>query len=160
MSGQDINLEAFGALKLLRIADESIARDFTVRGDSYWSPLDLSRGTTMELVVNPRMLKKGIIVGKVPNNTLQMKKDEVKILRFEMANLFWNDTIWGDWPHKTIFEIVPKGHYWLVFELDLSGKGVLLAKPEHRREPEGWVRVIDTNTIKSNRVEITVESKL
>jgi hypothetical protein len=132
VSGRDIDLTS-SSFELLRIADEAVARNFSVNGDSYWSPFDISTGTPLKLIVDPKMLKKGVVEGRLPQPVLHLGKDEAKTFRIELSKLLWNGSILSDWPHENLFDVVPTGRYWLVFEISSNG--------DH----------------KSNRVEVTVE---
>ena len=76
-------------------------------GDSYWSPLDISSSESLKLPVN----------GHVPKLPLHLKRDEVKGLRFDLAKLLWNASMLSTWPHENLFDVVPKGSYWLVFKV-------------------------------------------
>ena len=106
VSGGELDLKAVYMFELLTVSDQAIARDFSALGDSYWSPLDISSGESLKLPVN----------GRVPKVPLFLKRDEVKSFRFDLAKLVWNATTRSIWPHENLFDIVPKGNYWLVFK--------------------------------------------
>ena len=134
VSRLDINLEAVCSFDLLKIADESIARNFSVIGDSYWSPFDISSGTPLKLhIIEPEMLKKGIVVGRAPKDKLHLSIGEGKTFKVELTKLLWNASVLSGWPKADLFDVVPKGRYWLV------------------------LRIRGDEEIKSNKVEVSVE---
>ena len=77
--------------------------------DSYWSPLDISTGEPLKLVAEPKMLKKGVIVGRVTKGVLHLSKGEVKTFRVGLGKLLWNNSGLNDWPHQRLFDIVERG---------------------------------------------------
>ena len=107
VSGGELDLKAIYTFELLIVSTQAMARDFSTLGDSYWSPLDISSGESLKLPVN----------GRVPKVPLFLKRDEVKSFRFDLAKLVWNATTRSIWPHEVLFDIVPKGNYWLVFKV-------------------------------------------
>lgn len=133
LSEEKIELRALASFELLRNSEEAIARDFAVRGDSYWSPFDLITGKPKLLVTNPEMLKKGIVEGRVIPATMELEGKGTKTMKVNLTELFWNASISSTWPYEDLFKAVPKGPYWLVFELENKGH------------------------IKSNRVDIVIE---
>ena len=132
-AGSDVDLKAICKFELLRIADDAVARDFSMRGDSYWSPLNLSNSTPLQLIANPKMLKHGILEGRVPDEVLHFKKDESKAFEADLTKLYWNESTSSIWPNSNLFKVVSKGRYWL--QLTVSSNDVL----------------------KSNRIEVMVE---
>lgn len=133
LSEEKIELQAIANFELLKNTEEAVARDFSVRGDSYWGPFDLNSGKPRQLVVNPKMLKKGIVEGRVVQSTMQIEGKGTKIVRVNLTELFWIASISSTWPYEKLFDVVPKGHYWLVLKLHNKGQ------------------------LESNRVDITVE---
>jgi hypothetical protein len=107
VSGGELDLKAVYSFELLTVSAQARAREFSELGDSYWSPLDISRGESLRLPVK----------GPVPKVLLHLKRDEVKSFRFDLAKLLWNATMRSIWPHENLFAVVPKGSYWLVFKV-------------------------------------------
>jgi hypothetical protein len=134
-SGTDVDLDANYSFNLLKIADDSIARNFGRYGDSYWSPLDIISGNPLKLqIIEPDMLKKGIVVGRVPKEKLRLGIGEVRTYKVELTKLYWNASISSTWPTEELFDVVLKGRYWLEFTM----------------------RADKVGQVKSNRVEVTV----
>ena len=118
VSGSGLDLEAIYSFELLRSADESIARNFSARGDSYWSPFDISSGSPLKLkVIEPEMLKQGVVVGRVPKDRLRLSAGEIRGYRVELTKLFWNASVISGWPEKNLFDAVPRGRYWLLLRV-------------------------------------------
>lgn len=137
VSGSELDLDTVYSFELLKIADESVARKFAVRGDSYWSPFDIVSGNPLGLkIIDPDMQKKGVVVGRVPEDKLRLGIGEVRTYKVELTKLYWNDSILSGWPADVLFDVVPKGRYWL----ELRVRGDMKIKKE----------------VKSNRVEVTV----
>ena len=86
-------------------------------------------------IVDPDMLKKGIVVGRVPKEKLRLGTGEVRTYKVELTKLYWNDSILSDWPENDLFDVVPKGRYWLEFTVSSKEIG---------------------KQVKSNRVEVKV----
>jgi hypothetical protein len=133
LSEEKIELRALASFELLKNSEESIARNFTVRGDSYWSPFDLVTGRSKQLVTNPEMLKKGIVEGGVVPATMQLEGKGTKTMNVNLTELFWNASMSSTWPYENLFKAIPKGRYWLAFELENKGH------------------------IRSNQIDVTVE---
>ncbi len=120
VSGRETEIKSICEFELLSTADEAVARKFSVFGDSYWAPVDVSSGTSLKLDVEPEMLKKGVIEGRVPEASLHFDKDEIKTFKMDLTSLSWNASMGNDWPRSSLFEVVPKGRYWLVFTIGSS----------------------------------------
>ena len=137
VSGSEVNLDAVYSFHLLKLAKDSIARNFQALGDSYWSPLNISTGEPLKLQIeDPDMLKKGIVVGSVPRDKFSLGIGEVRTYKIELSKLRWNASILSGWPEEELFDVVPKGRYWL--ELTVRSKEI-------------------GKEVKSNRVEVTVD---
>ena len=107
VSGGELGLKAIYTFELLTVSTQAVAREFSSLGDSYWSPLDISSGESLQLPVS----------GRVPQLPLHLKKDEAKSFKFDLSKLLWNATLLSIWPHENLFDVVPKGSYWLVFKV-------------------------------------------
>ena len=107
MSGGELDLKAIYTFELLRVSTQAVARDVSTLGDSYWSPLDISSGESLKLPVS----------GRVPQLPLHLKKDDAKSFKFDLSKLLWNATLLSRWPYENLFDVVPKGSYWLVFKV-------------------------------------------
>ena len=117
VSGSELDLDTVYSFELLKIADESVARKFAMRGDSYWSPFDIVSGNPLGLkIIDPDMQKKGVVVGRVPEDKLRLGIGEVRTYKVELTKLYWNASILSGWPADVLFDVVPKGHYELVSE--------------------------------------------
>lgn len=119
ISGREIDLKPIGSLELLSMSREAQARRYPIRGDSYWSPIDISTGTPLKLeIIDPELQKKGVVVGRVPRVSLKFEKDEIKTFNVDLTKTLWNDSILSTWPNESLFEVVPKGSYSLHFRLN------------------------------------------
>ena len=107
MSGREFDLKAVYIFELLNVSAQAKARDYSGLGDSYWSPLDISSGESLRLPVK----------GPVPKMPLHLKRDEAKSFRFDLAKLLWNATTRSIWPRENLFNVLPKGSYWLIFKV-------------------------------------------
>lgn len=133
LSGHEINLKSISSFTLFATTEAAIARKFSVNGDSYWSPVDLLNTTPLKLEADPKMLKKGVIAGRVPEAVIHFNANETKTFVLDLTRLNWNATMSSLWPRWSIFEAVPKGNYSLEFTIDSDGD------------------------LKSNEVNVTVE---
>jgi hypothetical protein len=121
ISGREIDLKSTCSFELLSTNKEAVARNHSVFGDSYWSPVDLSTAQPLKLnIIDPKALKKGVVVGRVPEAVLHFTKDEVKTFKLDLTKLLWNASMGNDWPRWNLFEAVPKGAYSLFFEVATS----------------------------------------
>lgn len=94
-----------------------------MRGDSYWSPVNIVKGTPLGLkIIDPELEKKGVIVGKVPTTSLHFAINETKTFKIDLTKMGWNDSILSGWPAGTGFEVVPAGMYSLRFEIGKRGR--------------------------------------
>ena len=130
VSGGETVIESSAAFELRLTTQEAIARKFSVFGDSYWSPADLLTATPLKLDADPKMLKKGVVQGTVPEAILHFSANETKAFSLDLTKLNWNASLGNDWPRWNLFEAVPKGSYSLMFRM---------------------------NELKSNEVKVTVE---
>ena len=125
ISGKELELSSRSAFDLRSLKKESVERKRVIVGDSYWSPVEISTGRTVELeIIDAKKLKKGVVVGRVPYVTLRFAKDETKTFKVDLTKTFWNDSLYSMFPHETIFKVVPKGSYSLRFELKHRGVNV------------------------------------
>ena len=74
---------------------------------AYWSPVNISDGTPVELKA-----------GKVPENALHLELHETKAIELDVTKLFWDRNVSSVWPNRTLFEVVPKGNYDLIFDVE------------------------------------------
>ena len=118
VSGRELAMKVICSFELLSTERDAIARDFSVMGDSYWSPVDLPANTSLKLDADPKMLKKGIVEGRVPENRLYFDKGEIKTFKLDLTELNWNATMSSFWPRWNLFKAVPKGQYSLQFKVD------------------------------------------
>ncbi len=122
ISGRKIDLKSICSFELLSLSKEAAARNRSVFGDSYWSPVNISTGTPLQLnIIEPEMLKKGVVVGQVPEAILHFAKDETKTFHVDLTKVLWNAHTGNDWPRWNLFEVVPKGSYSLRFEIESGG---------------------------------------
>src|SRR6266436_3583575 len=84
ISGGELSFKSGSQFELLKLSFEAKKRNYDVLGDSYWAPLDLESGDALKLRVEPEPLKKGIVVGHVPEATLRLAKDEIKIFKVDL----------------------------------------------------------------------------
>lgn len=119
---QELDIKLTCAFELLSTRTEAVARKHQVFGDSYWSPVNVSTGTPKNLnVIEPELLKKGVVVGRVPDETLHFGRKEAKTFTLDPTKTLWNASIGNDWPRWNLFEVVPKGTYSLNFRIDSAG---------------------------------------
>ena len=124
ISGREIDLKSICSFELLSMGKEAIGRNHSVFGDSYWSPVNVSTGEPLQLnIIDPKLLKKGVVVGRVPEAVLHFAKDEIKTYNLNLTRLLWNASMGNDWPRWNLFDVVPKGRYSLFFEIE-SGSHV------------------------------------
>jgi hypothetical protein len=122
ISGRDIDLKSICSFELLSMRKEAVARNHSVFGDSYWSPVNVSTGEPLQLnIIDPKLLKKGVVVGRVPEAVLRFAKDEIKTYNLNLTKLLWNASMGNDWPRWNLFDVVPKGTYSLFFEIESGG---------------------------------------
>jgi hypothetical protein len=121
ISGSEIDLKSICSFELLSTNREAVARNYSVFGDSYWSPVDLLTAQPLKLnIIDRNALKKGVVVGRVPEGVLHFTKDEIKTFKLDLTKLLWNASMGNDWPRWSLFESVPKGAYSLLFEVASS----------------------------------------
>ena len=117
-SGQELDINSICSFKLLSTRVEAIRRNYSVFRDSYWSPLNLSTGTPLKLeIINPALLKKGVVEGRVPKEKLHFGSKQTKTYNLDLTKMLWNASMGSDWPCWNLFEVVPKGVYSLAFEI-------------------------------------------
>lgn len=76
ISGREIDLKSICSFKMISMGQEAVARKHSVFGDSYWSPINLSIGEPLQLnIIDPKLLKKGGVVGRVTEAVLHFTKD-------------------------------------------------------------------------------------
>jgi hypothetical protein len=123
ISGRDVDVKAICSFELLSLAEEAVARKHSVFGDSYWAPVKITTGTPLPLnILEPDMLKKGVVVGSVPEEVLHFATGETKSFSTDLTKLFWNAQMGNDWPRWNLFESVPGGKYSLVFVIESGGR--------------------------------------
>lgn len=121
VSSSELKIDVIYSFELLVKSGQAVARDFHVLGDSYWGPVDSSSCTSL-VPLN----------GRVPTVLLHLTPGEAKCFKFDLRSLLWNASMSSIWPHEDLFDVVPKGNYWLVFNV--------------------W-----TGVITSNKVDVVVE---
>ena len=122
ISGRDIDLKSICSLELLSMRKEAVARGHSVFGDSYWSPVNPLTAEPLTLnIMDPALLKKGVVVGRVPEIVLHFTKGEVRRYSLNPTKLLWNARMGNDWPRWKLFDVVPKGTYSLFFEVESGG---------------------------------------
>jgi hypothetical protein len=142
VSGKDLNLKASCKFELYKDAEISKSRRFAVRGDSYWSPIGLLTGGPSHLNLNPEMSKVGIAEGKAPEDYIHLKKHESVTVPLQLNKLYWSASISNVWPHDGLFTAVPKGLYFLEFQIVI----------ETETKPIPLV-----TEVKSNQVKVKIE---
>ena len=122
IAGREIDIKSICSFELLSLGKEAVARDHSVFGDSYWSPVDITTGTPLSLnIIDPHMQRKGVVVGRVPEAVLHFAKDETKTFKTDLTKLLWNASMGNDWPRWNLFDVVPKGSYTLLFAIQSGG---------------------------------------
>jgi hypothetical protein len=122
ISGREIDLKSICSFELLSLDKEAVARVHSVAGDSYWSPVNITTATPLRLdIIEPEMLKKGVVVGRVPDDVLHFALGEARTFKADLVRLFWNASMRNDWPRWNLFEVVPKGAYALRFSIESRG---------------------------------------
>jgi len=123
LSSQILDIKSIGSFRLLSTRKEAIARKHFVFGDSFWSPVNIVAGTPKKLeVVDPELEKKGVIVGRVTDETLHFESKEVKTFLIDPTKTLWNAENGNDWPRSNLFDVVKKGVYSLEFSIDSSAR--------------------------------------
>ena len=116
---------------------------FELRGvpaTSYRSPVDILSGKPLELVYE----RDGSGGGRVPKGVIHLGAGDTKAMRFDLDNLLWSKTLSSRWPHQRLFEVVPKGNYDLIFNVEI----------DHRVNGDN---IPDVTHVPSNSVRIVVE---
>ena len=73
----------------------------------YWSPVNILDGTPLKLEA-----------GKVPQGAVHRESHETKAINLDVTKLFWDRNISSVWPNRRLFEVVPKGNYDLIFDVE------------------------------------------
>jgi len=100
---------------------------------TYWSPINILSGTALKLEA-----------GKVPQGTIHLEPHETTAIILDVTKLFWNRNFSSVWPNQRLFEVVPKGNYDLIFDVQTHGR-------ENSEDTS-----IVTN-IASNKVRVVIE---
>ena len=74
---------------------------------TYWSPVNILNRTALKLDA-----------GKVPEGAIHLELHEIKPIDLDVAKLLWNRNISSVWPNHGLFEVVPKGNYDLIFDIE------------------------------------------
>jgi hypothetical protein len=120
-SGRDIDFTPVCSFELRSLKKEALTRRIPAVGDGYWSPVNITTGTPVDLnIIDSEKLKQGVVVGRVPRESLHLAKNEVKTFNVDLTKTFWNDRIRSVWPNQSLSEVVPKGSYSLVFQLQVD----------------------------------------
>jgi len=78
----------------------------------YWSPVNILSGKPLELEYEGNGTG-----GRVPEGLIHLQAGETKAMRFDLSNLLWNQSVSSRWPFQKLFEVVPKGIYHLIFDI-------------------------------------------
>ena len=74
---------------------------------TYWSPVNILDGRALKLDA-----------GKVPKGAIHLEPHEIKPIDLDVTKLLWNRDISSVWPNQSLFEVVPKGNYDLIFDYE------------------------------------------
>ncbi len=99
--------------------------DYSRRGDSYWSPAGIVNKEG-QFVIVPHALK-AIKPGEsyqLPNDLVLLRKGETKLIKVDLTQFPWNDRILSGWPTGNSFAHIPKGSYFLEFEIKTNKEEV------------------------------------
>ena len=77
----------------------------------YWSPVNIQGGTPLKLEA-----------GKVPRGAVHLESHETKAINLDVTKLFWDRDISSVWPNRRLFEVVPKGNYDLIFDVETDSR--------------------------------------
>ena len=99
---------------------------------AYWSPVNILDGTPLKLEA-----------GKVPEGAIHLEPHETKTIDLDVSTLFWNRNISSVWPTQRPIEVVPKGNYDLIFDVETD-----------RRKNSDNIPIV--THIASNKVRISV----
>ena len=112
---------------------------FELRGDPptpYWSPVDVLSGKPLQLVYEDSGGG-----GRVPKGAIHLAAGDTKSMRFDLSNLLWNQTLSSRWPHQSLFEVVPKGNYDLIFNVETDHRVNSDNSPDVTHIPSRSVRI-------------------
>ena len=123
ISNGPVDLVGGYSFQLTRVDDPPMA---------YWSPVNILDGTPLKLDA-----------GKVPEGAIHLEPHETKAINLDVTKLFWNRNISSVWPNQRLFEVVPKGNYDLIFDVET-----------HRRKNSDNIPIV--THIASNKVRIAV----
>ena len=98
ISNGPIDIVGGYSLELTRADDQPI---------KYWSPVNILDGTPLKLDA-----------GKVPQGAVHLESHETKVINLDVTKLFWDRNSSSVWPKRRLFEVVPKGNYDLVFDVE------------------------------------------
>lgn len=125
LSGAELEASSICSFDLRNLSKEVAARKHEVFGDRYWGPVNISTGTPQALtIIDPEKEKQGVIVGRVPENSLHFAKDETKTFKVDLTKLLWNPVMSSMWPDQPLFKVVSKGSYALSFVMSKKGINV------------------------------------
>jgi len=99
---------------------------------TYWSPVNILDGTALELQA-----------GKVPEGAIHLEPHETRAINLNVTKLFWNRNISSIWPNYRLFEVVAKGNYDLIFDVETD-----------RRKNSDNIPIV--THISSNKVRVAV----
>lgn len=131
VSGEDANLLGIYSFELRGVPPAP-----------YWSPVNILSGTPLELETESEGLTKG--GGRAPKGAIHLEAGETKAMRFDLSKLLWNKSFSSIWPYQKLFEVVPKGNYDLIFDVET----------DRRKNPDNIPYVTHKA---SNSVRIVVE---
>jgi hypothetical protein len=98
VSDGPIDLVGICTFQLTRADEPSMA---------YWSPVNILDGTPLKLDA-----------GKVPKGVIHLEPRETKAINLDVSKLFWNRTLSSVWPNQSLFEVMSKGNYHLIFDVE------------------------------------------
>ena len=148
-SGEAVELSAVYGFRMNRATEEAARRDYEVLGDSYWSPVDLATGGPLKLVVvEPKLSKKGVTVGRPPRAGVSLGPKESKEFALDLTRLHWKASALSSWPDRNLFDAVPAGEYMLFFQLNVC-------PVRYEKNSSGDIPVCQH--VLSNQIKVTVE---
>jgi hypothetical protein len=96
ISNAPVDLVGVYSFQLTRV-DEPMA---------YWSPVNILDGTPLKLES-----------GRVPSGTVHLEAHETKTIHIDVSKLLWDRNISSIWPNRELFEVVAKGNYDLILDV-------------------------------------------
>ena len=98
ISNGPVDLLGIYSFQLIRVDDPPMV---------YWSPINILDGTPLRL--------EG---GKVPKGAIHLEPHEIKQIDLDVTKLLWDRTISSVWPNQRLFDVVLKGNYDLILDVE------------------------------------------